>query len=90
MKVIVPVPRKGMKRDAYMKNPDTIGSLYLARHTDESARTRLFGLVSYFEPKGWKKRTGEEMPPSETDIKFREALDAFRTWFNEEHPGEKL
>lgn len=94
MKVIAPIPRKGMKRDEYMKNPDTIGSLWALRHgnNDEAAvaRQRLFGFVSNFEPKGWTKRDGTEMPPSEADIKFREACDAFLDWFETQHPDEKL
>lgn len=94
MKVIAPVPRKGMKRDEYLKNPDTIGSLWSFRHgtTDEAAeaRQRLFGFVSYFEPKGWTKRDGTQMPPSQADIEFRKALDAFMDWFEQEHPEEKL
>lgn len=94
MKVIAPVPRKGMKRDEYLKNPDTIGSLYACRHgkTDEDAeaRQRLFGFVSYFEPKGWTKKDGTAMPPSKTDLDFRDALDAFCEWFEKQHPEEKL
>lgn len=94
MKVIAPVPRKGQKRDDYLKNPDTIGSLYAYRHgtTDEAAeaRQRLFGFVSYFEPKGWTKRDGTVMPPNQADIEFRKALDAFCEWFETQHPEEKL
>lgn len=94
MKVVCPIPRKGMKRDAYLKNPDTIGSLFEQRHghTDEAAeaRQRLFGFVHHFEPSGWTKRDGTKMPPSETDLQFRDALDAFLAWFETEHPDEKL
>jgi hypothetical protein len=94
MKVIAPIPRKGMKRDEYMKNPDTIGSLWAMRHGNDDeaavARQRLFGFVSNFEPTGWTKRDGTKMPPSEADIKFREACDAFLEWFESQHPDEKL
>lgn len=93
-KVVVPVPRKGMKRDEYLKNPDTIGSLYQLRHEDteegQLARQRLWGFVTNYEPKGWVKRDGTQMPPSESDIQFKEALEQFKAWFERNHPGEKL
>lgn len=81
LKFVVPIPYKGQKRDEYLKNPDTIGGLYeAAKGGDTKARTRLFGFAEHFEPKGWEKRDGTPMPPSETDKKFREALDAFMEW----------
>lgn len=93
-KVVVPVPRKGMKRDEYLRNPDTIGSLYQLRHEDteegQLARQRLWGFVTNYEPKGWVKRDGTQMPPSESDIQFKEALEQFKAWFERNHPGEKL
>jgi hypothetical protein len=92
--VIVPVPHKGEKRDEYLKHPDTIGSLFDLRHGGDeeaaAARGRLFGFVSNYEPKGWTKRDGTEMPASETDKQFRVALDAFADWFEKNHPNEKL
>lgn len=92
--VIVPVPRKGQKRDAYLRSPDTIGSLFDQRHGNDeesqAARQRLWGFVTNYEPKGWVKRSGEQMPPSDGDIKFRAALDAFADWFERNHPDEKL
>lgn len=92
--VIVPVPRKGMKRDEYLQNPDTIGSLYNLRHQKDeegaSARQRLWGFVTNYEAKGWTKTNGQQMPPSESDKKFRIALDQFADWFEKNHPGEKL
>jgi hypothetical protein len=87
---IVPVPHKGQKRDDYLKNPDYIGSLYDARHDDEEARKRLWGFVNHYEPKGWVKRDGTQMPPSASDIQFRKMLDAFAEWFEKNHPEEKL
>jgi hypothetical protein len=87
--IVVPVPHKGQKRDEYLKNPDTIRSLYDARHENEEARARLFGFLSYYEPKGWTNREGKEMPPNATDLKFREALDAFGVWFQDAHPEEQ-
>lgn len=94
MKVVVPIPRKGQKRDDYLHSPDTIGSLYEARHGDDEdaqmARQRLWGFVNHFEVKGWTKKDGTQMPPTDTDKKFREALDAFGEWFQKVHPDEKL
>lgn len=88
--VIVPIPHKGEKRDAYLQHPDTIGSLYEARYEDEDARKRLWGFVSHYEPKGWTGKDGKERPASASDIKFREALDQFAEWFELNHQGEKL
>lgn len=87
--IVVPVPHKGQKRDEYLKDPDTIASLYGARHENEDARSRLFGFLSYYEPKGWTNREGKEMPPNATDLKFREALDEFGKWFQAAHPEEQ-
>lgn len=77
---IVPIPHKGQKRADYLKNPDTIGSLFDARHDDEDARKRLFGFVSHFEPKPWTGNDGKQRPPSKSDIDFRKALDDFADW----------
>jgi hypothetical protein len=88
--VIVPIPHKGQKRDEYLKNPDTIGSLYELRHDDEDARKRLWGFVTHFEPKGWTKKDGTQMPASSADHEFRAALDQFSEWFEHTHPDEKL
>lgn len=92
--VIVPVPNKGQKRDEYIKNPDTIGSLFEKRHGDDEeaamARRRLFGFVNNYVPSPWKKRDGTEVPPSEADVKFREALDRFAEYFSKYHPDENL
>ena len=88
-KIIVPVPHKGQKRDEYLKHPDTIQSLYDARHDDEEARTRLFGFVGYYEPKGWTDREGKERPPNKSDVEFRQALDDFDAWFKKTHPEEQ-
>ena len=93
-RVIVPVPHKGESRDEYLKHPDTIGSLYAARHgTDDlsqEARQRLWGFVEKYEPKGWTKRDGTQMPASKSDKDFRIALDQFQEWFDKTHPDEKL
>lgn len=92
--IIVPIPRKGQTRNDYLKAPDTIGSLYEARHgTDDlaqEARQRLYGFLHNYEPKGWTKRDGTQMPPSEADIKFRHSLDEFGKWWEKWHAGEKI
>lgn len=86
--IIISVPRKGQKRDEYLKHPDTIRSLYDLRHgsDDESAaaRSRLFGLVQNWDaaPRTVGDRTYE---PSEADHRCREALDAFAEWFEKNH-----
>lgn len=80
-KVIVPVPNKGQKRDDYLKNPDTIGSLYeRMKQGDEEAQRRLWGFANNYEAKGWIGNDGKPRPPSKTDITFREALDQFLGW----------
>jgi len=92
--VIIPVPHKGQKRDDYMRNPETIGQLYDMRHGNDeesqAARQRLWGFIERYEAKGWEKRDGTKMPPSEADKKFRQALDACADWHEKNHPEEKL
>jgi len=85
---VVPVPYAGMKRAEYLKRPDTIGELYNLRHDDDQARRRLFGFLHNFQPKGWTNQHGNQMPPSAVDLKFRDDLDAFGEWFEENHPDE--
>lgn len=86
---IVPIPHKGEKRDEYLKHPDTLGSLYEARHDDEEARRRMFGFIAHYEPKGWQKRDGTEMPASESDKRFRIELDRLAE-FMETHHSEEM
>ena len=90
--IIVPVPRKGMKREDYLRNPDTIGSLYEMRHGDDeesqAARQRLYGFLHNFEPKSWIDRQGQTRMPSKADVEFRRALDALAEAM--EKTGEKL
>lgn len=92
--MIVPIPPKGLSRAVYMEDPQTIGELFDLRHEQTAdgaaARTRLWGFVNHFQPKSWTKRNGEEMPPSDADIAFRQALDSFADWFAKNHPDEKL
>lgn len=89
MEVIVPIPHKGMKKADYMKNPDTIGSLFRARHSNREAMRRLMGFVGHYVPEGWTNpRTNVRTPPSEADKAFRVALDAFSEWY-EKHGQDK-
>ncbi len=88
--VIVPIPHKGQKRDEYLKSPDTIGSLFDARHDDEEARRRLFGFAHNFEPKPWTGKDGKQRPPSKSDIEFRAGLDLFCDYYEENHEGEQF
>jgi Mitochondrial genome maintenance MGM101. len=87
---IVPIPHKGQKRADYLKNPDTIGSLFDARHDDEDARRRLFGLRDHFEPKPWTGNDGKQRPPTKADQDFRKALDAFSDYYDKNHDGEEF
>lgn len=86
---IVPIPRKGMKRDEYLKEPDTIGSLYEARHDDEDARRRLWGFATNYQPEA-RTVGGKTYQPSANDHEFRKQLDLFLEWFEHNHPDEKL
>lgn len=90
--VIISLPRKGMKRDDYLKHPDTIGALYDLRHGEDeegqAARQRLWGMVQWKpEPREYNGKTYQ---PSAADFKSYEALQAFKAWFEANHPGEKL
>lgn len=92
--VIVPIPRKGMRRDEYLKHPDTIGSLYEARHDDEDSRRRLWGFCKGGEECGWvpkpRESGGKIYQPSDADKKFYASLKEFNDWFDANHPEEKL
>ncbi len=90
LKFVVPIPHAGQKRDQYLKNPDTIGGLYeAAKSGDDEARKRLFGFAEHFEPKGWTNREGKLMPASDTDKKFRQALDEFMDWRKANGEGQE-
>lgn len=92
--IIVPIPRKGMKKDEYLKHPDTLGSLYDLRHGNdeqaETARRRLWGFCQRDQAEGWTDSRGKFHEPSETDVKFYDAIRAFKVWFAANHPDEKL
>lgn len=78
---VITLPRKGMKRVDYIKNPDTIGSLYeAAKNGDESARTRLFGVAENWTVNEWKDDKGQMRPPNKDDVESRHKLDLFMQW----------
>lgn len=87
--MLVTVPPKGVKRDDYLKAPDTIRALYTRlKEGDEEAGRRLWGFVSHYEPKPWTGRDGQQRQPSNADLVFREALDAFKEW-HDRHGKDK-
>jgi hypothetical protein len=78
--IICPIPPRGVKRDEYLKDPDTVGFMYDERHDPDMAK-RLFGFIAHFEvKKSWTGDDGQERPNSAqqiaNDTMFREALDA--------------
>lgn len=88
--MICPIPSKGMKRDEYLKSPDTIRSLYEASHDDETARNRLFGMVEKFTVSDtWVNAEGKTVSRSpasvESDKRWREALDQFKDWHDDQN-----
>jgi hypothetical protein len=82
------IPRKGTKRDEYMKNPDTIGSLYDAAHGngDQDAAKRLFGTAHHWKPEA-RTYKGKTYQPTEEDHAFRKHLDDFLDW-HEKHKDD--
>ncbi len=79
--VIVPIPHKGQSRADYVGDEDTIGSLYdQCKSGNQDACKRLYGFVGRYEPKPWVGRDKKEHPPSDIDVAFRAALDAFKDW----------
>ena len=81
---VITVPRAGSKRAEYMQSPDTIRSLYdAAKSGDNSARTRLWGLVNEWEPRSYVGHDGNEYPPSAGDLECRKQMDAFKAWHEE-------
>jgi hypothetical protein len=62
--VIITLPRAGMKRAEYLKNPDTIRSLYDAMKSgDEAAGKRLWGVANKWQPESWTGNDGKVRPP---------------------------
>ena len=82
--VICPIPRKGQKRDEYLKAADTIGSLYRdAKQGDNLMQKRLWGFANHWTPE--PRTVGDRTyPVSEAENLFREGLDAFLEW-HEKH-----
>lgn len=87
--IIIPIPRKDIKKDEYLRNPDTIGSLYDVIHDDEEARKRLWWLAKQWNPQP-REFKGRTYNPTEADHKCRKALDDFCDWWAKNHPDEKL
>jgi len=86
--VICPLPHRGEKRSDYEKSPDTIGSLYEAmKGGDEAAQKRLWGFARGWTPEP-RTVNGKTYQPSEADLKFREALNDFMSWHDENETTE--
>lgn len=82
--VIVVVPPKGVKKAEYIKAPDTIRSLYTRlKEGDEEAGRRLWGFAHHYEAKPWTGNDGQIRQPSNADLVFRDALDAFCDWHSQ-------
>jgi ERF superfamily len=77
--VVIPIPRRGMKRNEYLQSPDTIRSLYDSlKAGDQDAGHRLWGLANEWQPAPYTNpTTGKTYPVRSEDIRSREALDAF-------------
>lgn len=82
---IITLPRAGMKRDVYFKNPDTIRSLYASMKSGhEKDRHRFWGIVQEYFPET-RIVEGKEIPPTVGEVNCRKALDAFAAW----HKGKE-
>lgn len=87
--VICPIPHKGQKRDEYLKNPDTIKSMFQAlKGGDSDSGHRLWGFVRNYEPKPWQGRDGAMRQPNASDVNWRKALDQFADWSEKKGEGE--
>lgn len=87
--IIFLIPPAGVRRDDYLKSPNTIGQLYEGRHDPEVAK-RLFGMIAHFEvKKTWTGQDGQERPRRPEQIEaeetFREALDACKDYADKHH-----
>lgn len=91
MDTIIHIPRKGMKRDEYLKvGADSIKSLYLSgKNGNKEDADRLFGFAQSWEPLPFKKKDGTTQPPSQQDFDLRIALDQFNQWREEKEMREK-
>jgi hypothetical protein len=85
---VITVPRRGMKRDDYLRAPDTLGSLYAAmKNGDADARKRLWGLAKNWTPEPFIGQGGKKYPVSAEDAQCRIDLDMFVDFM--ESRGEK-
>lgn len=83
---IITVPRRGMKRDEYLKNPDTIGSLYVAmKNGDVDAQKRLWGMAKGWQPEPYVDGNGKKWPVKPEDAQCRVDLDCFVDWYSQKH-----
>lgn len=79
--MFISVPRRGMKKAEYDKNPDTILELYKG---GEEEHRRLFGLANNWQPE--PRTVGDRTyQPSDADFATREGLDAFLDWEEKHH-----
>ncbi len=88
--VKIVVPRRGQKRADYIKNMDTIGSLYVAAKAgSDEDRKRLWGMAQEWSPQPYTNPTsGKTYQPSPEDHACRAGLDAFLE-FEEAKKGKK-
>jgi hypothetical protein len=88
---IITVPRRGMKRDEYLQNPDTIGGLYRAmKDGDADAGKRLWGLARGWSPEPYvSPKDGKKYPVSKEDAQCRIDLDTFCDWYDNNHDKEE-
>jgi hypothetical protein len=81
MRVVCPVPPKGMKKADYERNPSTLGQIM---RTDNR---RAFGLVMNFKADGWTNREGKYYGPTDADKRFAAACEEAKLYF-ESKKGE--
>lgn len=78
--IFCPIPRKGMTKQEYDLHPDSILSLYTAMKSgEEAAGKRLWGFAKNWTPEPHEFK-GKLYQPSDKELVFREALDAFCDW----------
>lgn len=78
--IFCPIPHKGEKKADYDRNPETIGELYQsAKAGNDDDRKRLFGFARNWKPAA-REFQGKTYQPTEADLVFRDALDAFMVW----------
>lgn len=82
-KILISVPRRGMKKAEYERQPDTIESLYKAMKSgDKESQKRLFGMTKWVPAP--REYNGKVYQPTEADLLCKKALDAFVAWEKQE------